>query len=347
MTSLYQLIADMAEQDWNYYAGYNQHRIQKPFVTETDSKDFIRDYFRQGGKEAIIKRFMMDSFTPKRADHTVSIFFLGLALFHQTQIEGKTIFKGTISDKYDFFHFIWFVTCLAHDIAFDLEKDEHLFKQCPDLPSLKSYLQITTDLSECQVDLIPQYLFRSCETYFKYLHNTRERVDHGMYAGFLMYDALVKNRQLQHEYKQTQHLSWAPWLDLQYAYAAATVAIHNIWFPMGDEYVALYHQHGLEELIGKGKISFSEAPLLYILAIVDTLDPVKALQNHAPIIDILRYTFLSFDDSTHLTLQFSPELNLDENIESLKRKVKELEEWLNVSVSTKERQICIRIIAEE
>lgn len=344
MISFYQLIADMREEDWNYYAGFNYYKMQKSLISETPSKDFIRDYFRQGGKEEIINRFMMDSFTQQRADHTVSIFFLGLALFHQTQLEGKTIFKSITSDEYEFFHFIWFVTCLAHDIAYDLERDEFLYKECPDLPSLKRYLQITIDLADCDIDLIPQYLFRSCETYFRYLHSTRKRVDHGMYAGFLMYDALVKNRHLQHELKQTNHLSWEPWLDQQYAYAAATVAIHNIWFPMDEKYLALYQQHGLNELIGKEKISFEEAPLLYILAIVDTLDPVKALQEYAPINDILQYTFLSFSDST-MMLQFSAELNLDKNIEALTGKVKELEEWLKVSVTSTERMLSVKINA--
>jgi|GEM_PF-2533951 len=341
MTSLYQLIAETKEEDWNYYAGFNYYHIEKPFVSGTTSKKFILDYFRQGGKEAILERFMMDRMNPRRADHTVSIFFIGLALFHQTQPEQQTIFTGQTSDKYDFFHFIWFVTCLAHDIAFDLEGDKNLFEQCRDLPSLKQHLQITHDLSECNVDQIPQYLLRSCESYFRYIHSTRGLVDHGMYAGFLMYDALVKNRRLQHKMKQTQHLSWEPWLEPQYAYAAATVAIHNIWFPMNDKYVCLYHQHGLKVLIGKEKVSFSEAPLLYILAIVDTLDPVKAFQEDVSLDIILNETFLEFSGGDTIVLRASEKLNPSE----LKGKVKGLENWLNVSVTSSEREISIRINA--
>lgn len=264
MTSLYQLIADMPEPDSNYYAGYSQHKIQKPFVSEMSSKSFIEAYFRQGGKEAITHRFDMHSLSEQRADHTISIFFLGLALFHHTTLSGKEIFNGTISDKYEFFHFIWFVSCLAHDIAFDLEKAEDLLAACPDLPSLKQHLAITDDLSQCSVELVPQYLFKACEPYFKYRHSVRKSVDHGMYAGFLMYDALVKNRAMQHEHKQNEHLSWEPWLDVQYAYAAATVAIHNIWFP-DQKSIELYRKHDLDVLIGKEKISFAEAPLLSVL----------------------------------------------------------------------------------
>lgn len=201
---------------------------------------------------------------------------------------------------------------------------------------MKDRFAIEHDLLTLQPDLVPSDMFSLCSRYFNYRHKNG-RIDHGIFAGVLMYDRLVKNRLIK-KGKVGEKLLWEDWLDGQYAYAAATVAIHNMWFPQKEDFVA-YAESNLEQLIGQAKISFQQAPLLFLLGLVDTLDPVKAYWQLSSAL-VLKNVSLCFSGEGSFSLRISKNLNFS----VMAKKISDMEQWLSVRTVIKENQIKIKFI---
>lgn len=66
-------------------------------------RNFIQQYFKKGGNEDAFADFKTDDFVKDRADHTVSIFFFGLLIFHNSGIKSSLFYQSVTSDKYEFF----------------------------------------------------------------------------------------------------------------------------------------------------------------------------------------------------------------------------------------------------
>lgn len=340
MDNLYKQIENLQQQDWNYYAGAaNNLDISKPFSSDNTSANFILQYFKKGGKEEAVKDFNIEAFGIQRADHTVSIFFLGLLLNKHTKLKEKMEFGLQASQLYEFFQFIWFVTCLSHDAAFYLEKNKNLFKTCRNLSALKKHLKIEFDLTSLTVPKVPDYMFRLCDAYFcfRHKHHSFKSTDHGIYAGVLLYDRLVKNR-LSKKAKSDKEYLWEDYLDAEYAYAAATVAVHNIWFPEVKD-TKLYEKYKLDSLIGRQPIRYSDAPLLFLLGLIDTIDPVKAYPCVTPEFVLSNISLVFSDDST-----FELHLSRALNFEIMKDKATYLKKWLYVDTEVMGRIIKITIL---
>lgn len=340
MASIFKWINTIQEIEWNYYAEFSEHPIEKPLVKNNSSVNFIIQYFKQAGKEAISEAFDLENFGQQRSDHTVSIFFLGIIFFQNSGLKNKSYFNGIESKHYDFFQFIWFVCCLSHDAAFYREHEEALHIACPDINALKKHLNIEYDLTIEKVSNIPKEMFSLCEKYYAHRHKNLERpaVDHGIYAGLLMFDCLIKNRRIERPVHKSK-LLWEDWLEPQYAYAAATVAVHNMWFPQKKD-EKLYQKNGLASLIEKKPITLNEAPLLFLLGIVDTIDPIKAYQDdNLSCSEILKNVFLTFLGNDRFKFIISKKLNF----QTFELRADSLNEWLNVNILKSERTIIIYV----
>jgi hypothetical protein len=344
MKSLFDLIQAMPENEWNYYLGVSsQNPLTKPFVSDKNSRDFIREYFFKGGKGSLLEDFVLDGLSQKRADHTASLFFLGLTVYYNTSLKNKITFSEETNNLYDFFQFIWFLTCLTHDVAFDRERDDDLLDSCQNLPALKEKYVITNDLTELgNINHIPGDMMDLCANYFEFRRNGKKPcVDHGIHAGILMYDRLVKNR-IEKYKNDDKELFWKPSLDPQYAYASATVAVHNMWVA-NDQTKTAYKENKLDALIDRPLIKPSEAPLLYLLDFVDTIEPVKLFQKHdltkhLNSIEVLKNVMLSFDgDKLIITLtNILP-------IEIMLEKVKGISDWMESAYTVEGQSIFITI----
>lgn len=172
--------------------------------------------------------------------------------------------------------------------------------------------------------------------------------NHGIVGGYLFYDRMVKNYIRAYEqsypndvrngemYPNITSFSWngkhffAEQLPI-FAHIADCIISHNIWkaAPGAEE---KYLQYGLEELVGENfrRISYRNNPLLFVLAIVDTLDPYKvygsdmAGAKDAP--QIWRTFDFSFCDGV-LTVKSRYKCR---PIQRLYNKAKSLEEWTDV-----------------
>ena len=88
----------------------------------------------------------------------------------------------------------------------------------------------------------------------------------------ILFDTLIKIRK-ESEGKGSQ-LDFSKPVETLYKEAAWAIATHNIYFPTENDN-NLYQSYGLSYLIGHPPILFKESPFLYLLGLVDTIDPVK------------------------------------------------------------------------
>jgi hypothetical protein len=335
--SFYEQIEKIEESHWNYYfGGPDNIPLDKPFVTVNTAKAFMGEYFSKGGKRRIPEAFDLDSFQDARADHTVAVFFLGALLLKNTGFGSQEFFEGKIEKWYEFTLFMWFVTCLAHDAAFYLEKDRFVFAKADTVEQLYNELSIDHRLLDRNIGGVPGDLLNCVKPYFNYRH-AEGRTDHGIYGGILAFDVLVKNRIDKKSQGDVDPLYWAEDLDSFYAIAAATIATHNIWLPENEETIEKYGQAGLNSLIGRAPVTFREGPLLYFLGLIDTIDPVKAYGRIGiSVLEVLKNVHIDYKQMS-FTLTVSG--RLEEGV--LHEQAKRARDWLAIDYITADRSVTI------
>lgn len=132
----------------------------------------------------------------------------------------------------------------------------------------------------------------SKSTIFNYLEYCKmneeiNHYDHGIVGGLWLYDSLVKNYYLSYISLNNpridfndfyiKHLHFDTNQFSIFAYLADCIISHNMWFATDYGIIELYEKCGLEQLIPPHAqpISFDTNPLLFILALADTLEPIK------------------------------------------------------------------------
>lgn len=193
-------------------------------------------------------------------------------------------------------------------------------------------------------------------TIFNYLEYCKmneeiNHYDHGIVGGLWLYDSFVKNYYLSYISLNNpridfndfyiKHLHFDTNLFSIFAYLADCIISHNIWFATDNETIELYEKCGLEQLIPPHAqpIQFDNNPLLFILALADTLEPIKTCSSLdiAPI-DILNNIKCNFSDGCILLLF--------ENVAmftKMANKLNDLDSWLaiNVQIYENDNKICI------
>ena len=115
-----------------------------------------------------------------------------------------------------------------------------------------------------------------------------------------------------------------------FAHIADCVISHNVW-KANDASETEYLECGLEALVGERfkKIEFQENPLLFILAVVDTIEPYKIYSSKAADRDAVRI-WKSIDISfTNNTLTLSSRYKC-RPITKIYERAKGLEAWVDI-----------------
>lgn len=279
MKTILQHIKDLPRSEWDYYYGINQYNeLQNPFLDEDIThEDFIFRYFKRGGKVDVLDTIGSDFSNIRYPNHINSVFFLGLLVYHNTGLKAK--FRlGTNAPGYQIFPFIWFLISLYHDNAYHIEKDSELITDNHNLTQLRSNFNIEHYLLEdIRLRGVSKKLMNSCENYFEYRIEESKVIDHGIFGGLLLYDRLLKIRRRKAAANE-ESLFWGEALENQYKLAASAIATHNIWMPMKNQY-KLYSRYGLNDLINFPPLKFNNFNFLYLLGIIDTIDPIKAFND--------------------------------------------------------------------
>lgn len=141
-----------------------------------------------------------------------------------------------------------------------------------------------------------QFLSSTVTRYLNYCINERGRVDHGIIGGMLFYDRMLKNylvayTTLSNEYAHAPNLEDFYYRDRHFcteqlkifSYISDCILSHNIWKQPNDKREE-YERYGLTQLLGEHfrNISYESNPLLYILVVADTLEPLKIYQQANP-----------------------------------------------------------------
>jgi len=170
--------------------------------------------------------------------------------------------------------------------------------------------------------------------------------DHGIVGGLWLYDGLMKNyhRIYQEEKKYNHNIEfeefvvdghWHFSLEQKkvFAYLADCIISHNMW-PADKDTKEMYLKCGLEELVYPDfkKIGFIKNPLLFILAIADTIEPIKLYSSDANLSEVEIWKGIEvLTEKDSITIKI---LDVRLSFEKLLNKIKDLDNWLDVNVSS-------------
>ena len=341
MKSFKQYLKEINQDEWDYYFDLDHKMLDNPFTTRKHV-DFVRRYFKRSGKNAVldfIKILPKEKLDYNRTKHTNSIFFLGILLYRKTNLK-HPYFDQINTPEYERFPFVWFLTCLFHDFGFTLENDPKTIKGVSNLNDLKRRYNIQNALLDHEPILVNQILFQNIENYFNYRLLESQKIDHGILGGIYFFDRLTKIRQ-ERSRNFDETLFWGEELVEQYGLAANAIATHNIWLPKEDD-VEKYKKYNLHSLVNDfTPISFNNFPLLYILGIVDTIDPIKAYSGYnLPPDEILRNINLNFEeDEFHIKNGESSRLDFNEIL----KRVDNLNGWLDLDIQSSKNEVILRL----
>ncbi|RIJ45276.1 hypothetical protein D1614_23550 [Maribellus luteus] len=342
MKSIKDYISELSQTEWDYYSEIEYRELENPFTSRLSHKQFVIDYFKRSGKNKVLE--FLDYIPERKLDnnrvkHTNSIFFLGILLYNKTNLYNE-FFENLNTAEYRRFPFLWFLACLFHDFGFTVENDETAINGINNISDLKQKYSINNCLLQTNPKEVNQILFKEIENYFNYRISESKVIDHGIFAGLYFFDCLIKIRKKKIQQNDSS-LFWGKELEEQYAQIATAIATHNIWLPKNDQH-DIYKKYQLQKLIDNFKpIIFNDFPLLYVLGIVDTIDPMKTYmrQGFKPN-EILENLELEFYENI-IKIKNGSKSNLD--FQKMTDNIKGLNDWLNIGIEYNKNELKLEL----
>lgn len=289
--------------------------------------DFIADFIERSGKRKISLFDAIKYIEKKyafRLNHIVNVFLLGIYLYYDCMIirtsiddELKHFNEQNKTERYEF-DFIWFLICLFHDLGYKKEEDSKKMLAIylnNEIVKLKQ-----SNLGE--ITGVPT-LYKDILNYLDYRKERFACIDHGIYAGRVLYNGLCDIRREHENDDNHSNLSWSVDLENVYNYAAWIISAHNIFFAKSSFDKKLYKKYKLDKLIiepDEYPISLNAYPMFYLFCLVDSLEPIKVFRDK----ELLRSLFLTISDKE---LKIRSEIRCGCH-SSYFDKVKSLNDWL-------------------
>lgn len=307
------------------------HPIEK-IVSGEYAQRFIKQRFRSERRNEKIDN-CLKLITPFRAIHTVSAFLLGLTLRDKLQFDlrswrhlpGESSASGS-------FELFWSWICLFHDVGYYYETPERA-SGILSLEDLVEQLGIEHNLLEVSEhkELIEKYFDRR-------LTGSAKVLDHGIVGALLLYDALMDLSESDGVYSHIRNNKSF------YVKICDTIALHNMWRATKGS-MEEYYKYKLFELIPKNNtehiIYYKDDPFLYLLALVDSLDPIKGLcrdehdQRGIPapyVLDNVYLKFVCYSGKKQILISFDDPA-FDHYLDTQLNQEKGLMAWLGVYAS--------------
>ena len=192
--------------------------------------------------------------------------------------------------------------------------------------------------------------------YLEYCKMSEEikHYDHGIVGGLWLYDSLIKNHYKQYsvEKEKNKNISLDNFISSDnlhfckeqwriFAYLADCIMSHNMW-PATNKTNELYGRCGLNELmLGQYKtIKFLENPILFLLAVADTLEPIK-IYSGIGLSDIEIWNGISIQiNSKKIKMRI---MDSRMPLETISEKVIGIDSWLNcgLEINSKRKELTI------
>jgi len=195
----------------------------------------------------------------------------------------------------------------------------------------------------------------TCGTIFNYLEYCKmnpdiNHYDHGIVGGLWLYDILIKNYYLSFSRNKSANFSDFYVDNLHFstsqfpifAYLADCIISHNMWLATDDSTIEKYEKYGLKQLTlpYAQPIQFNRNPILFILALADTLEPIKTCSDlDISPLDVLNNIECEFNYK-QIILSFKSNNMFNKMI----GKINGLNNWLDVNIKICENQNIISII---
>lgn len=336
--------------DYYRYSENEQKSLLEQF-TSANASSFIENYFGIAGKESLFNFDFIKKYRNKNKNkdiHTVNLFLLGLHL--------KNIILSSSSIIKEHFEYIWFLTCLYHDVACVIENNRN-----NKYFDIGNYLDLNFYLGKYNVIHnvynhnwknikylnYSQYLIKN---YFKYRLEHMNCIDHGIIGGYLLYDGLMKNYDSKFDETNKEnynkfHTGGLEW-DIEhrelYAIAAHAIIEHNIWFAIKEDDKNNYKKYGLDELICHEKLNIEKSPLLFYLGLLDTIEPLKIIKNNDEFVSNILESMCIYVKDKNIIIKYDNELKNYIKFNTWVDKIKSIKKWLDVDVDIK-NEIIIKV----
>lgn len=247
----------------------NRNYDARTLLSKKNEKRFIQELLFEECRNEKIKE-CINIITPFRATHTVSAFLLGLTIkkYLQFDLRGLRRLPGdkSVAGSFELF---WTWICLFHDIGYKIEDNSGQYRDCTSIDALIARLNIKHNLLDESEhgELITKY--------YIYRVDIHTCVDHGITGALLLYDALIDLAGSSRKYAEIKEYKSF------FVTICDTIALHNMWRATPNT-VDTYLFYGLTELIPSDNghhyiVFYKDHPLLFLLAFVDTIEPIKAM----------------------------------------------------------------------
>jgi len=278
---------------WDYYNISNCSYGSYENVFK-DSRIFIESILSHGEKLSDFDRyqfgFMEDGF---RLKHTVSIYFLGLIIY-----ENVSKIRSAINDyirQVDLyineantpFSYFWFLICFYHDFGYSFESEDRNTAIKRLVKFFDEYIPYALPRRNHRTG-VPRVISDNIQKYSIFRYVNDDKLDHGIVAGLLFWyerekDYFTRRKNHSEETFIEKNLLWSKKMLYHIHLPVAwTISAHNVWFRKpNSENSDIYRKYGLEKLIiNRPIVRLRKHPMLFLLSIVDTIDPVKLLSNN-------------------------------------------------------------------
>ncbi len=345
MSLFNEIIGDYTK--WDYYNKFWIRNLDFIGVMR-DPSFFITNYLSNGDKMNIRTSEQIESLAREcdRLEHTISIFFFGILLYEKVDVIKNNIDrfigrnKRFIDDEeVTPFSYYWFLICFFHDLGYYFENKDFKFV----FSKLAEFQENGISLRLPPFSKgIPNIIVRNWGKYLKYRIDEMGCIDHGVIGGVLFYYERLKDYTLRKNHFQRaifiqNGLKWSNTILRNIHLPVAwTILAHNMWFINEEsEHVDKYIRYNLNDLIrNEPAINIVNHPLLYLLSVVDSLDPIKCLRRFgiANSIDEITSTLhLEFNrDSFYIQIN-------NENSEAVNKyfdSIKKMNAWIRCSVNS-------------
>ena len=274
-------------------------------------KSFIRNCMKAGGKGNNYLNGSLNELNSSRIKHIVSCFLLGFVFRENISINDWIDKKKNVlchdysTDCEDEFSYIWMLICFFHDLGYNVEEGKSVALEED---------KVFPPRWGTPVFLSRIYTRKAVSAYEKYREGKYHvNVDHGIYGGKVCYEKLCEIRRQHdssknspnnldnmgmmatttgHESSGKASLIWDKSLEKVYACISWTIICHNMFFVQEDtEEAKYYKEHDLGEFVYKKrarKIRLKSSPFLFLLCLVDTLEPIKKFDT----LEVLKHIYL-------------------------------------------------------
>lgn len=348
---------------WNYFSDLHPTQSSQDLFSGTNALEYIKSTFAIGGKSGVLEvandiRFEMNQY---RSNHTLSAYLLGIALQDKMHIDMRELPKISNEPRKNFLYF-WSLTCLYHDFAFSLEeatgKDGNEYiNHMKSLSQFEKFFNIRYSLSRYSPDA------ELIKNYYSYIVERHGHVDHGIAGATLFCNAMLSEYYRVKELRGINGKETFEYNGKRYSkdfekhvvLIANTIAKHNMW-KSSENTEEDYRVYQLNELIPTD-VNYSvlsldnssendKEKLLFLLGLVDTLEPIKNLGRdrnkrplHNPYI-VLEKIKATFDYKNGAITIKCPVQYIGDYYSSIEG----IDKWMAVTLERNGEQIVIKFI---